>query len=223
MLPQSSAGGRPAHAERAWRRHVAHKGQGGGGGSDQADVAPGQSEQELKKATAMATIPSMKRDRATRHNRKDAVAPAQLSDVANLLHRARNRTSPVTEAVTINAIAAQVYACFIARLESGQFRLVHCSARSRAWVWVSSGPLATKLTPTAISRMPSQRSGGDLLVQDELRDQRQQNIAERGGGKNVGEIGPGQGGHVGGEESEQETEFRPTTQGFGSARMSVRW
>src|SRR5579863_4272163 len=46
--------------------------------------------------------------------------------------------------------------------------------------------------------------GGHCLVQIELRNQREQHIAQRSRGENVGQIGPGKGSHVGSEESEQE-------------------
>ena len=45
--------------------------------------------------------------------------------------------------------------------------------------------------------------GRHRFVQIELGNQREQHIAQRSRGENVGQVGPGKGGHVGSEESEQ--------------------
>src|ERR1019366_10099392 len=44
----------------------------------------------------------------------------------------------------------------------------------------------------------------DVLVQEKLREQHHQDVAKRGGGKHVGQIGPGEGGEIACEEADEE-------------------
>ena len=45
---------------------------------------------------------------------------------------------------------------------------------------------------------------GHMFMQDEFGDEGQQHVADGGGGKDVGQVRPGKGSHVGGEKSHQQ-------------------